>query len=43
MSAHETRSWLLDMDGVIVREEEPIEGSAEFLGKLRSRARRSWS
>jgi NagD protein len=37
MPAHEIRSWLLDMDGVIVREEEPIDGSAEFLAKLRSR------
>lgn len=35
MSVHETRSWLIDMDGVIVREEEPIEGSAEFLARLR--------
>src|SRR5262245_6561492 len=35
MSTHETRSWLIDMDGVIVREEEPIEGSAEFLARLR--------
>ena len=36
MPAHETRSWLIDMDGVIVREEEPIEGSAEFLARLRA-------
>lgn len=35
MSTHETRTWLIDMDGVIVREEEPIEGSAEFLVRLR--------
>jgi hypothetical protein len=37
MSVHETRSWLIDMDGVIVREEEPIEGSAEFLARLHAR------
>jgi len=36
MSAHEIRTWLIDMDGVIVREEEPIEGSAEFLARLRA-------
>ena len=37
MSFAEVRSWLIDMDGVIVREEEPIEGSAEFLARLRAR------
>ena len=37
MPAHEPRSWLIDMDGVIVREEEPIEGSAAFLAGLRAR------
>jgi NagD protein len=37
MSGHEIRSWLIDMDGVIVREEEPIPGSAEFLAGLRAR------
>src|SRR5262245_33178083 len=37
MSFAEVRSWLIDMDGVIVREEEPIEGSAEFLARLRDR------
>lgn len=36
MSTHETRTWLIDMDGVIVREEEPIGGSAEFLARLRA-------
>ena len=36
MSAHEIRTWLIDMDGVIVREEQPIEGSAEFLARLRA-------
>src|SRR5688572_23932460 len=28
------RTWLTDMDGVLVREEEPIPGAAEFLAKL---------
>jgi 5'-nucleotidase len=37
MPTHEIRSWLIDMDGVIVREEEPIEGSAEFLARLNAR------
>jgi NagD protein len=37
MSANDARSWLIDMDGVIVREEEPIQGSAEFLARLRAR------
>jgi NagD protein len=27
-------TWLTDMDGVLVREEEPIPGAAEFLAKL---------
>jgi ribonucleotide monophosphatase NagD (HAD superfamily) len=35
MSTHATRTWLIDMDGVIVCEEEPIGGSAEFLARLR--------
>ena len=28
-------SWLMDMDGVLVREEQPIPGAAEFLARLR--------
>jgi NagD protein len=28
------KTWLTDMDGVLVREEEPIPGAAEFLAKL---------
>jgi len=36
MTDRATRSWLLDMDGVIVREEEPIAGSPEFLARLRA-------
>jgi NagD protein len=34
MSRGEIRSWLMDMDGVLVREEHPIPGAAEFLGRL---------
>jgi NagD protein len=30
----EIRSWLMDMDGVLVREEDPIPGAPEFLGRL---------
>jgi NagD protein len=33
----EIRSWLTDMDGVLVREEHPIPGAAEFLARLRER------
>jgi NagD protein len=31
----EIRSWLMDMDGVLIREEHPIPGAAEFLTRLR--------
>jgi NagD protein len=30
----EIRSWLMDMDGVLVREEDPSPGVTEFLGRL---------
>ncbi|MBB2892560.1 HAD-IIA family hydrolase [Flexivirga oryzae] len=30
----EVRTWLTDMDGVLVREEHAIPGAAEFLGRL---------
>ncbi len=33
----EIRSWLMDMDGVLLREEHPIPGAAEFLSRLRER------
>ncbi|MDE3139620.1 MAG: hypothetical protein KGL05_07280, partial [Acidobacteriota bacterium] len=33
--ASEIGSWLLDMDGVLVREEHPIEGANRFLDILR--------
>jgi NagD protein len=38
MKHREIRSWLMDMDGVLVREEHPIPGAAEFLGRLREAA-----
>ncbi len=37
MTQREIRSWLMDMDGVLVREEQPIAGAAEFLARLRER------
>jgi NagD protein len=30
----EIRSWLMDMDGVLVREQDPIPGAQEFLARL---------
>jgi NagD protein len=30
----EIRAWLMDMDGVLVREEDPIPGAPAFLGRL---------
>jgi NagD protein len=37
MTEREIRSWLMDLDGVLVREEQAIPGAAEFLGHLRER------
>ncbi|HZQ81530.1 MAG TPA: HAD-IIA family hydrolase [Gaiellaceae bacterium] len=37
MKQRAIRSWLMDMDGVLVREEHPIPGAAEFIGRLRER------
>jgi NagD protein len=34
MSRREIRSWLMDMDGVLVREQFPIPGAREFIGRL---------
>jgi NagD protein len=34
MAKREIHSWLMDMDGVLVREEEPIPGAAEFIARL---------
>jgi NagD protein len=31
---HQVRAWLSDMDGVLVREEEPIPGAADFVSRL---------
>jgi NagD protein len=36
MTKHrEIKSWLMDMDGVLVREEHPIPGAREFIARLR--------
>jgi NagD protein len=35
MAKREIHSWLMDMDGVLVREEEPIPGAADFITRLR--------
>ena len=37
MTQREIRSWLLDMDGVLVREEAAIPGADRFLARLRER------
>src|ERR1039457_6240842 len=34
MSRREIRSWLMDMDGVLVREEQPVPGAARFIARL---------
>ncbi|MFN8130091.1 MAG: HAD-IIA family hydrolase [Solirubrobacteraceae bacterium] len=39
MSRREIASWLMDMDGVLVREEHAIPGAAEFLARLRELGR----
>ncbi|HEY6779766.1 MAG TPA: HAD-IIA family hydrolase [Thermoleophilaceae bacterium] len=36
MSRREIRSWLMDMDGVLVREEAAVPGAQEFLATLRA-------
>jgi NagD protein len=35
MKQREIKSWLMDMDGVLVREEHPIPGAGEFIARLR--------
>jgi NagD protein len=35
MSKREIHSWLMDMDGVLVREEEPVPGADQFIARLR--------
>ena len=37
MTRREIRSWLMDMDGVLVSEEHAIEGADRFLARLRER------
>src|ERR1700730_628459 len=37
MTDRDIRSWLMDMDGVLVREERAIPGADEFLASLRQR------
>ena len=37
VTAPEIKSWLIDMDGVLVREEDAIPGAAEFVRRLRER------
>jgi 5'-nucleotidase len=37
MTEREIRSWLMDMDGVLVREEQAIGGAEEFIARLRER------
>src|SRR6201995_606594 len=36
MTKRMIRSWLMDMDGVLLREENPIPGAGEFIARLRS-------
>jgi NagD protein len=38
MSEREIHSWLMDMDGVLVREEQAIPGAGEFISRLRERS-----
>jgi NagD protein len=35
MTRREIRSWLMDMDGVLVREEHPVPGAEVFIARLR--------
>jgi NagD protein len=35
MSRREIRSWLMDMDGVLVSEEDPLPGAREFIERLK--------
>jgi NagD protein len=35
MAHREIRSWLMDMDGVLVHEEHALPGAGEFIGRLR--------
>ena len=35
MTEREINYWLMDMDGVLIREEQPLDGAPEFIAKLR--------
>jgi NagD protein len=35
MTERDIHSWLIDMDGVLVREEQPIPGAERFIARLR--------
>src|SRR5918912_3095526 len=35
MTRAPVKSWLMDMDGVLVREQQPVPGAQEFLTRLR--------
>jgi len=37
MAEREILSWLMDMDGVLVHEENAIPGAPELIGRLRER------
>jgi NagD protein len=37
MTRREIRSWLMDMDGVLTREEHAIPGADQFIARLRER------
>src|SRR3982751_1801424 len=39
MGRREIHSWLMDMDGVLVHEEQAIPGAADFLARLTERGR----
>ncbi len=40
MAKREIHSWLMDMDGVLVREEQAVPGADEFISRLRARQMR---
>src|ERR1700722_12704387 len=40
MAHREIHSWLMDMDGVLVHEEQAIPGADEFVSRLRALGRR---
>ena len=42
MTRREIRSWLMDMDGVLVREDHAIPGADAFIAVCANAGRRSW-